>query len=224
MKLQLGLGAATLLGIGSLVGFHDGADVVRTVDVPVAKVYREFSYVFEGSDTARTFGPGELPNGLAGVATTRFVRIRNEELAFAMALDGRQMARIAFRFEPVGESQTRIKADFDVDAAILPTGEDRLSQWQVDTVVKLAATRLVDDAVADLNRGASLRMALDFSGADFGRSASRLMRDDQASSAEREYQARKQQESASAPMVDPDAVARKHIRETQGPEALKNSY
>lgn len=224
MKLQIGLGVAALIGAGSVFGLGDGADVVRTVDQPIGKVYREFSYVFQGSEVTRTFSPGELPDGLSGVATTSFVRKKNEELTFAMKLDGREMARIAFRFEPVGEAKTRIKADFDVNAAILPKGEGKLSQWQVDAMITMAATRLVDDAVADLNHGGSIRMALNLSGADFGRSASRMMRDAQPSTAEREYQARKQQESASAPMVDPDAVARRHIRETQGSEALKSSY
>lgn len=224
MKGQIALGFAALVGVGSYAGLADSADVVRTVDQPIDTVYREFASAFAGQPISLTLAPGQLPNELSGTLTTSFVREKNEELTFEAMLDGDRVARIHFRFDAISEKQTRLSADFDVDAAILPSGEMKLSQWQVDTAMAAGGAAMMDRAVAELNRGGSVKLALGLQSLDFARSAMRMMQDVENNLAVREHKARERQEAASAPMVDPDAVAREHIRETQGSDALRSTY
>lgn len=202
------------LGIGgaALTGAMSGHDVSRTIAKPPAEVYAALSAVAVEGDQSEATGNGQ------GTYTLRVKKDPGNSIHYEMLVDGKSLGEVEFEVEAEAEGAgTTLNADIEIDKGAIAAklgGVDptfRKLAAVPDVVITLGLSKVVDQMKTSIENGVPLSSLTTYkTAAWYGASG--------ASRAESSYAAQGRQSARAAPMmtarpmVDPDASARKFMR------------
>ena len=210
------IAAVAALGVGGAMYFGgDSPDFERVIDRPHMSVYAAFSQAAqEGPITSRG------RNGYAGRTVARIRKERGELIHYEVLNEDNEAVMTAeLRFAPEGEGgrATRMTAELDIDAEALgatDTGGATVAAL-TESFIDYQFAALMDELAGDVEKGRSLRplpLTQLLSTSDPAEARTAAQRASDARQAQR--QAARPMTTA-RPMVDPNQVARDHVRATQ---------
>jgi hypothetical protein len=188
-----------------------GPDFDRVVDRPPMTVYAAFSSLAPEGTISEPATEG-MPK-----VSRRIVKVRGESIEMEILFDDRPVLETELHFEPAPDGRgTRLTAEFDIDAYELG------SAFQTEAGVALSMVpdsyfdhqfaNVLDDFVEDIEAGRPLRpLGMADSGVQWRSSREASLEGRRSMARDAQLKAVRPAQSA-APMVDPNAAARAHVR------------
>jgi hypothetical protein len=199
--------------LGALCACTARHDAEQIVHKDPAAVYAAFDSAFSDAVDAGNSGSA-AENG----QTSTIEREPNKSLELKAMMDGKQAIRMRFGFEPVnGGAETRLTGDIEVDQDTLRAGMRKRSGEDValpnipSFAFKMVMQKLLTEAANHIEHGEPL------DGARHSLAMASRPQNDSTDPSERRFQAEWKQRQATAPsttgapMLDPDADARKYM-------------
>jgi hypothetical protein len=205
--------------LGALCACTARHDAQQVVHKDPAAVYAAFDSAFGDAVEQGNSGPAAEDGQVNTIE-----RIPNKSLDLKVMMDGRQAVRMKFGFEPTnGGAETLLTGDIDVDQDLLRAsmrkkhGSDVALPNIPDFAFKMIMQKLLTEAANDIEHGEPL------SGASRSLAMAREPQESTDPTERRFEEEWKQREatrpvSNAAPMVDPDADARKYLNGGSGSE------
>lgn len=206
----MGASAALLLGIYTVGWGPSGSEFERTINRSPTYTFDAISESTEQLDdlTLRDVKAASSSYG-EGTVTFDYKEKKNETISLAVFYDKQPSFDVNMRFEPVDNGQrTKLLMKIDVHPSPLNNNHSRLP-----SKARRAVNSFLDGLVGKLNRGDMLN-------------TSSAIRQQLMTPEERSYENYRSTRAAAAPMtrarpmVDPNQVAREHMRK----EGISNGY
>ena len=211
-SIMFGMAACATGGAAWWAG-SAGPDFDRVINRPPINVYASFS-ALGNEGTVTEPASGEMPK-----VTRRITKVMGESLTLELLMDDRPVMEVELHFTPGPEGRgTRLTGEFDVNASAIGSAFETPAGVALslvpDAYFDNQFAQLMDEMADDVEAGRPLD--------PLGMASAGVRRQQPLSSSAsvegRRAQMRTQQHRASAPsqragpMVDPDSVARAHVR------------
>jgi hypothetical protein len=189
------VGVALVGGGGYYVASnYQGADLVRTVNATPHDSWRSFDMMLN-QDYA---GSGITPAN-ASLSWPSVKSVDGREIDYIVRKDGKQAIHINLKFEPVGDGhQTRMTLNADLAAELMPNG------FVKQAAFKSMLGKVMDEIIPQIENGKGVRAAEAM--AEMRRKMVADPRFAESRLRAEEWEHKRAQAAASAPMVNPDTM------------------
>ena len=204
------------LGVGGAAWYGmDSPDFDRTIAKSPTAVYSAFAGV-SNEGTVRAPRDNELGRDVA----MRTTKERGKSLRYEILLDNSPVLTVDVNFAAVGDNQTRVTAELDVDAAEIGSAFDADAGIALalvpDSFIDMQFAAFMEDLAKDVEAGRPLP-PLRAAQAAFRRRAQMEAAQSHVSNGRNRREAVRPMTDA-RPMVDPNAAAEAHRRGRPNPE------